>query len=75
MAEAVSEPVRAAAALASVAELRTQFRQGKAELLDHFKASRASAPAATRLLKALARHVDATLLALWERSGMPPALS
>jgi [protein-PII] uridylyltransferase len=67
----MSEPVHSAAAPASIAELRTRFRQGKAELLDHFKASRASAPAATRLLKALARHVDATLLALWERSGMP----
>ena len=60
-----------AAAPASVAELRSRFRQGKAELLQHFGESRPSAPAASRLLKALARHVDATLLALWERADMP----
>jgi [protein-PII] uridylyltransferase len=55
----------------SVAELRGRFRQGKTELLQHFAQSRPTAPSATRLLRALARHVDATLLALWERSGMP----
>jgi len=60
-----------AAAAASVAELRSRFRQGKAELLKHFGESRPTAPAATRLLKALARHVDATLIALWDRAGMP----
>ena len=56
-----------------MAELRTQFRQGKAELLAHFGASRPTAPAATRLVRALARHVDRTLLALWELAGMPDA--
>ena len=64
------EPPPAPAA-ASVAELRSRFRQGKAELLRHFGESRPTAPAATRLLKALARHVDATLIALWDRAGMP----
>jgi [protein-PII] uridylyltransferase len=63
--------VPAAPAPASVAELRGRFRQGKAELLQHFGDSRPTAPAATRLLKALARHVDATLIALWDRAGMP----
>lgn len=58
-------------AAASVAELRTAFRQGKAELMEHFAASRPTAPAAARLVRALARHVDRTLNALWERSGMP----
>ncbi len=33
--------------------------------------ARPTAPAATRLLRALARHVDATLIALWDRAGMP----
>jgi [protein-PII] uridylyltransferase len=54
-----------------VAELRNRFREGKAELLAHFAASRPTAPAATRLVRALARHVDRTLLALWELSDMP----
>jgi len=66
-------PARPSAAPArpGVAELRTRFREGKAELLAHFAASRPSAPAATRLVRALARHVDRTLLALWELSEMP----
>ncbi|HKW83567.1 MAG TPA: [protein-PII] uridylyltransferase, partial [Burkholderiaceae bacterium] len=54
-----------------MAELRTRFREGKAELLAHFAASRPSAPAAIRLVRALARHVDRTLLALWELAQMP----
>ena len=67
MAAAVPDRIEPpAAAAASVAELRSRFRQGKAELLKHFGESRPTAPAATRLLKALARHVDATLIALWE---------
>ena len=68
---AVSPLPGAPAAAPSVAELRQRFRQGKAELLQHFSASRPSAPAAARLIRALARHVDATLLALWVRAGMP----
>jgi [protein-PII] uridylyltransferase len=55
----------------SVASLRARFRDGKLALLNHFRASRATAPAATRLLRALARHVDATLADLWEHAGMP----
>ncbi len=54
-----------------IAELRTRFRAGKAALLDAFANARASAPAATRLIHAIARHVDRTLLALWQQSGMP----
>ena len=54
-------------------ELREQFRAGKAALLDHFNASRPTAPAALRLTRALCRHVDQTLLALWTLSAMPPA--
>ncbi|MBC7992517.1 MAG: [protein-PII] uridylyltransferase, partial [Rhizobacter sp.] len=53
-------------------EQRAQFREGKAALLTHFRESRPSAPAATRLVRALARHVDQTLLELWEHAMMPP---
>jgi len=55
----------------SLAELRTRFRVGKAELLDHFQASRPTAPAAGRLLRALSKHVDQTLVGLWEHAAMP----
>ncbi len=56
----------------SLAELRTRFRDGKAALIEHFRASRPTAPAATALLRALSRHVDETLLTLWSRAAMPP---
>jgi [protein-PII] uridylyltransferase len=56
----------------SVSELRSRFRQGKAELLEHFRASRATSTAATRLVKALTRHVDQTLQDLWQHALMPP---
>ena len=56
---------------ASVAELRERFRAGKAALLARFAESRAGAPAATSLLRALARHVDETLADLWTHAGMP----
>ncbi|HJW12447.1 MAG TPA: [protein-PII] uridylyltransferase [Albitalea sp.] len=56
----------------SVSELRSRFREGKAELLAHFRESRATSPSATRLLRALTRHVDQTLLDLWEHAMMPP---
>jgi [protein-PII] uridylyltransferase len=55
----------------SVAELREAFRSGKARLVADFKASRATARAASRLLRGLARHVDETLAMLWARAGMP----
>ena len=57
----------------TVPELREQFRAGKALLLEHFSASRATAPAALRLTRALCKHVDQTLLALWALSAMPSA--
>ncbi len=56
-----------------IASLRAEFRDGKKALIGHFMASRASAPAATRLIKALTRHVDVCLAALWAHSGMPNA--
>ncbi|MFP5399214.1 MAG: [protein-PII] uridylyltransferase, partial [Gammaproteobacteria bacterium] len=55
-----------------VGALRQQFRDGKSALLERFGGARASAPAASALLRALARHVDATLTLLWQRCGMPP---
>ena len=55
----------------SVSELRARFREGKAALLAHFATSRPTAPAATRLLRALAKQVDQTLLDLWRHAGMP----
>ncbi|MDE1949811.1 MAG: nucleotidyltransferase domain-containing protein, partial [Burkholderiales bacterium] len=56
----------------SVASLRARYRDGKAALVEHFRESRATATAASRLLRTLARHVDATLASLWEHAGMPP---
>ncbi|NKI92640.1 [protein-PII] uridylyltransferase [Rhizobacter sp. SG703] len=70
MAIAVDTPTPAAAR--SLAEQRSRFREGKAALMAHFSESRATAPAATRLVRALARHVDQTLLGLWEHAMMPP---
>jgi [protein-PII] uridylyltransferase len=66
---AVIEPTRRAPG--SVSVLRARFRDGKTALLNHFRDSRPTAPAATRLTKALAKHVDATLAALWAETGMP----
>ena len=69
----VAETTRApAGAPRSISEQRAQFREGKAALLTHFRESRPTAPAASRLVRALARHVDQTLLELWEHAMMPP---
>jgi [protein-PII] uridylyltransferase len=59
------------AATATLPELRTRFRDGKAALLGHFAASRGTATSATQLLRALARHVDAILAAVWVHAAMP----
>jgi [protein-PII] uridylyltransferase len=53
-----------------VAALRARFRDGKAALIAHFRDSRPTATAANTLVKALARHVDATLAALWDAYGL-----
>ncbi len=53
------------------ATLRARFREGKAELVEHFRVSRPSATAATRLLRSLSRHVDQSLLELWQHARMP----
>jgi [protein-PII] uridylyltransferase len=56
----------------SVPALREQFRNGKAKLLDHFRHARPSATAASYLVRTLARHVDKTLVDLWQHTSMPP---
>src|SRR5262245_10524150 len=56
----------------SIATLRAGFRDGKAAILDRFRAARASAPAAARLTRALTHHVDATLMDLWTHAAMAP---
>ena len=56
----------------SVASMRARFRDGKAALLEHFRESRATMLAASRLTKALTRHVDSHLAELWELAAMPP---
>ena len=55
----------------SVAAMRARFRDGKARLLEHFRESRATTLAATRITKALTRHVDSHLAELWEHAAMP----
>ncbi|MBK9134503.1 MAG: [protein-PII] uridylyltransferase [Betaproteobacteria bacterium] len=51
--------------------LRQRYKSGKAELVEHFLATqRPGAAVAARLLRALARHVDATLGALWAQQRM-----
>jgi len=70
--DAAPPPAVAPDPRAGLAELRTRFREGKAALLTRFAAARPTAPAAARLIRALCRHVDKTLLMLWDRAAMPP---
>ncbi len=58
-------------ATCGIDDLRQRFREGKSRLLERFRASRATAPAAQRLLREITQHVDETLLALWSRAQMP----
>jgi len=55
----------------TLSELRSRFRDRKAELLEQFRVARPTAPAAARLLRSLCKHVDETLLTLWRHTGMP----
>ncbi|HEX4233253.1 MAG TPA: nucleotidyltransferase domain-containing protein, partial [Caldimonas sp.] len=52
-------------------ELRARFREGKAARLTQFMAARPSARGALRLVRALARDVDHTVLELWRDARMP----
>ena len=70
MAPTSTSPGSATAPL-DIAALRGQFRDGKQLLIAHFLQSRATAPAASRLVKALTRNVDASLTALWAHAGLP----
>ncbi|MBK1611977.1 [protein-PII] uridylyltransferase [Rubrivivax gelatinosus] len=56
----------------SVAALRSRFRDGKAAIVGHFRSARSTTTLAKQMLRALARHVDATLADLWTHAGMPP---
>ena len=67
----LTPPAADDATLINVPALRERFRDGKQALIAHFLQSRASAPAATRLVKALTRHVDGLLVQLWTHSGLP----
>ena len=62
-------------ALSTIPELRSQFRAGKEALLQHFLQARATPPAASRLVRDLARHVDGVLTALWHRHPLPAGSS
>ena len=55
----------------SVPALRQRFREGKDALLETFKAARPTVRAANKLVHALARHVDRTLVDLWRHAGLP----
>ena len=60
--------------MATIADLRQQFKAGKQALIDGFMAERPTQAGAQALLRRLARHVDETLRALWQQSaqaGMP----
>ncbi|MEO6280584.1 [protein-PII] uridylyltransferase [Roseateles sp.] len=57
--------------MATIADLRQQFKAGKQALIDGFLAERPTQADALRLLHRLARHVDDTLRALWTQAGMP----
>jgi [protein-PII] uridylyltransferase len=59
----------------SVAAFKRDFRDGKAALIERFMAARPTANAAAQLIRGLARHVDATLQALWHHVGAPPGVA
>ncbi|MEY2654437.1 MAG: hypothetical protein RLZZ524_1465, partial [Pseudomonadota bacterium] len=52
-------------------ELRRLVREGRQSLIDQFQRGRASAPAASRLVRLLAEHIDDVLAQLWDQSGLP----
>jgi [protein-PII] uridylyltransferase len=54
-----------------IAELRRRFKQGKQALIQDFLQARPTTTAAHALMRALARHVDAALQALWAQAGLP----
>jgi [protein-PII] uridylyltransferase len=58
-------------AASALPALRHQYKGGKTDLVERFvRTQRPSAASATRLLRALARHVDGTLGELWEQQRL-----
>ena len=55
----------------SITELRQQLKGGKQALIEAFRAAPPTQRAAERLLRQLARHVDAVLQQLWAQAEMP----
>jgi [protein-PII] uridylyltransferase len=55
----------------TIATLRSRMREGKAALIQHFAAARPTTTGAATLVRALARHVDGVLTALWDESALP----
>src|SRR5574340_906681 len=62
--------IPAPGSIAEMVRLRSHYRDGKKALIDHFMGARATVPAATRLVRALTRHVDATLNTLWRQAQL-----
>jgi [protein-PII] uridylyltransferase len=58
-----------------VAALRAKFRDGKVALIAQHLQARATATSATRLLRALSKHVDRTLSELWLMAQLPGTAS
>ena len=54
-----------------VADLRKLMREGRKALIERFRSAPATASAANRMVRALARHVDDVLVLLWEQAGLP----
>ncbi|WP_411879297.1 [protein-PII] uridylyltransferase [Polaromonas sp. YR568] len=59
--------------MTDLAEVREHYKAGKAALLASLAASGASSRGIHSLLQKFARHTDATLQTLWERTGFPAA--
>ncbi|MGY0194867.1 [protein-PII] uridylyltransferase [Leptothrix sp. BB-4] len=65
------EPAAAPRPAIALPELRRLVRDGRQTLIDQFQRGRATAPAASRLVRLLAEHVDDVLAQLWDQSGLP----
>ena len=72
---APADPADVPLPLESLASLRLKFRDGKQTLIAHFMAARATAPAATLLVRSLCRYVDATFTTLWRQADLPAHLA
>jgi [protein-PII] uridylyltransferase len=68
-----SQPVATPVPFSNVplATLRTHLRDGRKAIVERFRSGRATVPAATGLIRSLARHVDETMAELWGMALMP----